>query len=68
MADVLIVKCRIPFPCKLPCQQVKAVLDYLKAQKETGVVLLPLVPDNIEIKLVNKKNGKENNDGNGKEM
>ena len=67
MADILIVKCRIPFPCKLPGQQVKAVLDYLKAQKETGVVILPLVPDDIEIKLVDK-NGKENNDGNGKEM
>lgn len=54
MADILIVKCRIPFPCKMPGQQVRAVLDYLKAQKETGVVILPLVPDDIEIKLVDK--------------
>lgn len=53
MADILIAKCRIP----LPCQQMKVVLDCLKAQKETGVVLLPpyleaqMVPDDIEIKL-----------------
>lgn len=67
MADILIAKCRIPFLCKLPGQQVKAVLDCLKARKGTGVVLLPIVPDDIEIKLVDE-NGKENNDGNGKEM
>lgn len=69
MADILIVKCRIP----ISRQQMKAILNYLKEQKETGVVLLPhyleaqMIPDDIEIKLVDK-NGKENIDGNGKEM
>ena len=41
----------------LPRKQLQAVLDNLKAQKETGVILLPsyleaqIVPDDIEIKL-----------------
>ena len=38
-------------------KQLQAILDNLKAQKETGVILLPsyleaqIVPDDIEIKL-----------------
>lgn len=61
MADILIVKCRRPFSC----QQIKVILEYLKEQKETGVILLPpyleaqIVPDNIEIKFI--ENGKEIN-------
>lgn len=41
----------------LPCKQLQGILDSLKAQKETGVILLPsyleaqIVPDDIEIKL-----------------
>ena len=41
----------------LPRKQLKRILDSLKAQKETGVILLPsyleaqIVPDDIEIKL-----------------
>lgn len=37
MADILIVKCRRPFSF----QQIKVILEYLKEQKETGVILLP---------------------------
>ena len=60
MADILIVKCHI----HLPCEQLRAILDHLKTQKETGVILLPpyleaqIIPDDIEIKLVDE-NGKE---------
>ena len=41
----------------LPCKRLQSILDNLKAQKETGVILLPsyleakIVPDDIEIKL-----------------
>ena len=41
----------------LPRKQLQGILDSLKAQKETGVILLPsyleaqIVPDDIEIKL-----------------
>lgn len=61
MADILVVKCNVFASHK----QLQDILDYLKAQKEAGVVLLPpyleaqIVPDDIEIKLV---------DGNGKEI
>ena len=41
----------------LPLKQLHSIFDNLKAQKETGVILLPsyleaqIVPDDIEIKL-----------------
>lgn len=53
MSDILVVKCN----AFLPCERMQAILDNLKAQKETGVILLPsyleaqIVPDDIEIKL-----------------
>ena len=58
MNDILIVKCN----AFLPQEKMQAVLDNLRAQKETGVILLPpyleaqIVPEDIEIKLA---------DGNG---
>lgn len=58
MHDILIVKCN----ALLPHEKMQAVLDNLRAQKETGVILLPpyleaqIVPEGIEIKLA---------DGNG---
>lgn len=60
MADILVVKCNVFTSQK----QLRDIFDYLKTQKETGVILLPpyleaqIVPDNIEIKLVDE-NGKE---------
>ena len=57
MADILIVRCRT----NLPSEQLKHILDCLKVQKETGVILLPsyleaqVVPDDIEIKLIDEK-------------
>lgn len=57
MADILLVKCHI----QLSRKQFQAVLAQLKAQKETGVILLmpyleaQIVPDDIEIKLVDEK-------------
>lgn len=45
----------------LPHEKMQAILDNLRAQKETGVILLPpyldaqIVPDDIEIKLANEK-------------
>lgn len=53
MADILVVKST----AFLPREQLQAILNSLKAQKETGVILLPsyleaqIVPDDIEIKL-----------------
>lgn len=53
MNDILVVKSTV----FLPSEQLQAILDSLKAQKETGVILLPsyleakIVPDDIEIKL-----------------
>ena len=53
MPDILVVKCN----AFLPHEKMQAVLDNLRAQKETGVILLPpdlearLVPEDIEIKL-----------------
>lgn len=58
MPDILVVKCN----AFLPREKMQAVLDNLKEQKETGVILLPpylkvqIVPEDIEIKLA---------DGNG---
>lgn len=60
MADLLIVECRRD----LPDEQLQHIFDCLKAQKETGVILLPsylkaqIVPDDIEIKFIDE-NGKE---------
>ena len=58
MPDILVVKST----AFLPHEKMQAVLDNLRAQKETGVILLPpyleaqVVPEDIEIKLA---------DGNG---
>lgn len=58
MHDILIVKST----AFLPHEKMQAILDNLRAQKETGVILLPpylevqIVPEDIEIKLA---------DGNG---
>lgn len=55
MPDILVVKCNT----FLPHEKMHAVLDNLRAQKETGVILLPpyleaqIVPEDIEIKLAN---------------
>ena len=37
MADLLVVECLRD----LPDEQLQHIFDYLKAQKETGVILLP---------------------------
>ena len=56
MPDILVVKST----AFLPSEKLQAILDNLKVQKETGVILLPsyleaqIVPENIEIKLVNE--------------
>ena len=53
MPDILVVKCNT----FLPHEKMQAILDNLKVQKETGVILLPsyleaqIVPEDIEIKL-----------------
>lgn len=53
MPDILVVKCN----AFLPHEKMQAILDNLRAQKETGVILLPsyleaqIVPEDIEIKL-----------------
>lgn len=53
MPDILVVKST----AFLPHEKMQAILDNLKAQKETGVILLPpyleaqIVPEDIEIKL-----------------
>ena len=58
MSDILLVKCNMFVSRK----QLQNILDYLKSQKETGVILLPpyldaqLVPNDIEIKLVDTVN------------
>ena len=55
MPDILVVKST----SFLPHEKMQAILDNLKEQKETGVILLPpylevqIVPEDIEIKLVN---------------
>ena len=53
MPEILVVKCN----AFLPREKMQAILDNLRAQKETGVILLPpyleaqIVPEDIEIKL-----------------
>ena len=53
MPDILVVKST----AFLPHEKMQAILDNLRAQKETGVILLPpylevqIVPEDIEIKL-----------------
>ena len=60
MADILIVECLRD----LPDEQLQHIFDCVKAQKETGVILLPpylkaqIVPDDVEIKFIDE-NGKE---------
>ena len=55
MPDILVVKCN----AFLPCEKMQAILDNLKVQKETGVILLPsyleaqIVPEDIEIIFAN---------------
>ena len=56
MPDILVIKCN----AFLPHEKMQAVLDNLRAQKETGVILLPpylevqIVPEDIEIKLADE--------------
>lgn len=53
MPDILVVKCN----AFIPCERMRAILDNIMAQKETGVILLPsyleaqIVPDDIEIRF-----------------
>ena len=53
MPEILVVKST----AFLPHEKMQAILDNLKEQKETGVILLPpyleaqIVPEGIEIKL-----------------
>ena len=60
MADLLVVECLRD----LPDEQLQHIFDWLEAQKETGIILLPpylkaqIVPDDIEIKFIDE-NGKE---------
>lgn len=55
MSEILVIKST----AFLPHEKMQAVLDNLKEQKETGVILLPpyleaqIIPEDIEIKLVN---------------
>lgn len=64
MADILIVKCHRNFSC----EQLQDIFDYLKAQKETGIIVLPpylkvqIVPDDIEIKLIDENRKEKTND------
>lgn len=61
MPDILVVRCNM----LLPRERMQSIIDNLRAQKETGVILIPpyleaqVVPDDIEIKFI--ENGKENN-------
>ena len=54
MPDILVVRCNM----LLPHERMQSIIDNLKAQKETGVILIPpyleaqVVPDNIEIKFI----------------
>ena len=53
MPDILVVKSNM----FLPHEKMQAILDNLRAQKETGVILLPpyleaqIIPEDIEIRL-----------------
>ena len=55
MPDILVVKST----AFLPHEKMQAILDNLRTQKETGVILLPpylevqIVPEDIEIKFIN---------------
>ena len=55
MPNILVVKST----AFLPHEKMQAILDNLKEQKETGVILLPpyldaqIVPDDIEIRFAN---------------
>ena len=63
MADILVVKCNMFVSQK----QLQDIYDYLKIQKESGVILIPpyleaqIVPDDVKIKLIDK-NRKEIDD------
>lgn len=63
MADILVVKCNMFVSQK----QLQDIYDYLRHQKESGVILIPpyleaqIVPDDVKIKLVDE-NGKEIDD------
>ena len=56
MPDILVIKST----AFLPREKMQAILDNLRIQKETGVILLPpyleaqMFPEDIEIKLVNE--------------
>lgn len=58
MPNILVVKST----AFLPRKQLQGILDNLKAQKETGVILIPsyleaqIVPEDIEIKLTGPDN------------
>lgn len=62
MPDILVIRCC----AHVAPEQMKGILDNIRAQKETGVILLPpyleaqVVPDDIEIKFI--ESGKENSD------
>lgn len=64
MADLLIVECHRD----LPDEQLQHIFDWLEAQKEIGVILLPpylkaqIVPDDIEIKLIDENRKEKTND------
>lgn len=54
MPDILVVRCNM----LLPSERMQSIIDNLKAQKETGVILIPpyleaqVIPDDIEIKFI----------------
>ena len=64
MADLLIVECHRD----LPDEQLQHIFDWLEAQKEMRVILLPpylkaqIVPDDIEIKLIDENRKEKTND------
>lgn len=63
MPDILVVRCNM----LLPHERIQSIIDNLKAQKKTGVILIPpylevqVVPDDIEIKFI--ENGDEKSNG-----
>lgn len=64
MADLLVVECLRD----LSDEQLQQIFDCLKAQKETGIILLPpylkaqIVPDGIEIKFIDENEKEKRND------
>lgn len=64
MADLLVAECLRD----LPDEQLQHIFDCLKAQKETGIILLPpylkaqIVPDDIEIKFIDENEKEKRND------